>query len=86
LHPAKARTYDPCTGAEEIRHARNVRQRGPSGEVVARAPGARDGETPPAHLLTYQLPLARELARAERDNAGLWDQAPLAARRVLSGT
>jgi predicted amidohydrolase len=44
----------------------------PSGEVVARAPGARDGETPPARLLTVAVPLARELSRAEQDNAVLW--------------
>jgi len=44
----------------------------PSGEVLARAPGARDGETPPAELMTAALPLAGELARAEQDSGVLW--------------
>ena len=43
----------------------------PSGDVHARARGARDGETPPAELMTVRLPLARELARAEQDNGVL---------------
>lgn len=44
----------------------------PAGGVLARAPGARDGETPAAELLTVPVPLARELATADRDNGVLW--------------
>ena len=43
----------------------------PSGDVLARARGAPDGETPPAELMTVPVPLARELARAEQDNGVL---------------
>jgi predicted amidohydrolase len=44
----------------------------PSGTVLARARGARDGETPPAELMTVPVPLARELARSEQDSGVLW--------------
>lgn len=45
---------------------------GPSGEVLARAPGACDGANPAAELMTVRLSLAGELARAEQDNGVLW--------------
>jgi predicted amidohydrolase len=44
----------------------------PSGKVVARAQGARDGETPPAELMTVPVPLTRELALAEQEHGVLW--------------
>jgi len=44
----------------------------PSGKVVARAQGARDGETPPAELMTVPLLLTRELALAEQEHGVLW--------------
>lgn len=43
----------------------------PSGEVLARAPAARDGETPPPELLTVRVPLAAGLAQAEHDSGVL---------------
>jgi predicted amidohydrolase len=43
----------------------------PSGDVLAKARGARDGETPPAELMTVTLSLTSELARAEQDSGVL---------------
>ena len=43
----------------------------PSGDVLARARGAQEGQTPPAELMTIPVPLTRELARAEHDNGVL---------------
>jgi predicted amidohydrolase len=43
----------------------------PSGDVLAKARGARDGETPPAELMTVTLSLTSELARAELDSGVL---------------
>jgi hypothetical protein len=43
----------------------------PSGDVLARARGAHDGQTPPAELMIVPVPLTRELARAEHENAVL---------------
>jgi predicted amidohydrolase len=44
----------------------------PSGDVLARARRAHNGETPPAELMTVPVPLTRELAGAEHDNGVLW--------------
>ena len=43
----------------------------PSGNVLAKVRSARDGETPPAELMTVTLPLTRELASAELNNGVL---------------
>jgi predicted amidohydrolase len=43
----------------------------PSGEVVARAAAAEDGETPPPELLTVRVPLAAGLAQADHDSGVL---------------
>ena len=45
----------------------------PSGEVVARATAARDGETPGRELLVVEIPLSRDIVMAERENGALWD-------------
>ena len=39
--------------------------------MLAKARGARDGETPPAELMTVTLSLTSELARAELDSGVL---------------
>jgi len=43
----------------------------PSGRVLARARGARDGETPPPELMTVPVRLAAELASAEQETDAL---------------
>lgn len=47
----------------------------PTGKVVAAAVRAAPGETPEPALLVAELELAAGLARADRDNAALWENA-----------